>query len=141
MRLDEIDVEIAQVYDKHSATMNDANDRMFAREADARNAKTGFDGATASVAITQEEIASLRQRLAEKLIQLQRFQDAQGVARAAHESALQALAVETAARDKRLDEPRKHLAALQKDRDSVTYRLEQHLARTPHKSLFVGSKS
>ncbi len=43
------------------------------------------------------------------------------------------------ARRTKLDQPNRHLAALEHDRNRLAYRLAQHLAREPHTALFVGS--
>lgn len=142
LRLDEIDAEISRVKARHQADIDDANDRVRVRGDELARIRTHVDVLTnGKIAGTRDNIEILRRQLQDEENRLQQLQDELRRTLTAEATSAQLLSSAIAARADRLDEPNRHLAALDKDRSSVAYRLEQHLARVPHRALFVESKS
>ncbi len=139
-RLDEIDTEIARVRAKHADKITEANARVAAITQE-------FDGALgerrrversiarvvadtedlqSKIRANNEMLLSLRATLTDEIINCVQLSDR--------------LNSENRTRDITLAEPSRHMAALDADRESVAYRLQQHQARKPNTALFVGVK-
>ncbi len=139
-RLDEIDTEIARVRAKHADKITAANIRVenievlvstfTHRKNDLQttieSTRTALEMAKAIVADHEKALIELHNTLDENDMRLIKLADD--------------LAAETTDRAIKLDEPNRHMAALDADRGGVAYRLQQHLARKPHTALFTGSK-
>ncbi len=139
-RLDEIDTEIARVRAKHADKITEANIRVeniqvlvstfTHRKNDLQTTiertHAALETAKAIVAKHEQVLIELHDTLAENDVQLLKLAED--------------LAAETTNRTVQLDEPSRHMAALDADRESVAYRLQQHQARKPNTALFVGVK-
>ncbi len=139
-RLDEIDTEITRVRAKHADKITEANNRVESvrahittfehRKTDLHiSNKCTYDALEAARAVVMQHERTIMS-LATEIDQ--------------NDKLLAALAddltIEERTRDITLAEPNQHLAALDADRESVAYRLQQHQARKPNTALFVGVK-
>jgi|SRR3972149_448978 len=139
-RLADIDVEIATVHARHASDISDADARLQGARSSVDLEKTYLKQVEEGLVLLYNQVLGLRERISAAEEAILRMEEVLMLAAKNSATAQDALGGATKEHEERLREPRRHLAALQADRDKVQYRLTLHLARQPLTALFPGTK-